>query len=113
MPAKIGKMTPYKSGRPPQVKTLIERNFKEILAAKMGTHFPDVIDAMISTAKGYETTTIAPDGTILQKKDKPDVQAGKLLFEYTLDKPKQEIAHSGTMGIVHLVASLEQDDDND
>lgn len=103
---------PKKFGRTRSVSHTLEHNFKQMLAEKMGVHFPDVIDAMTAMAKGYEQQRVLDDGTIKVDKSKPDVQAGKLLFEYTIQKPAQKVVHSGGMGIVHLVAQLEDGDDN-
>lgn len=108
----INSNQPAKFGKTRSVRHRVEHKFRDILAEKMTQHLPDVIDAMISTAKGYETTSVAPDGKLVIKKDKPDVQAGKLLFEFSIEKPKQEVAHTGSMGIVHLIAQLEQDDND-
>jgi len=111
--AKITTRRPYKNGRNPGQKALLERNFQEVLAEKMSVNFPDVVDAMVAMAKGYEEVKVSPDGTINQIKNKPDVQAGKLLFDFTLRKPEQKVTHSGSMGIVHLVAQLNAQDNDD
>lgn len=108
MPAIINTVRPYKNGKSPKVKTFIEANFNALLAEKMSANFPDVIDAMTAMAKGYQETKILTDGTIKVDKSKPDVQAGKLLFEYTLQKPTQKVEHSGGMGILHMIADIEQ-----
>lgn len=106
----INTVRPFKNGKLPKVANLIKANFQGILAEKMSIHLPDIVDAQISLAKGFSHTTVDSNGQIHEKKELPDTQAAKLLFEYTLEKPKQEVHHSGTLGIVALVAQLENGD---
>jgi hypothetical protein len=113
MPAKINTVRPYKNGKTPKVKTLVEANFREMLANSMSINFPDIITAQVSLAKGFQHTKEMPDGTLINKTELPDVQAAKLLFEYTMEKPKQTIEHKGTVGIVALVAQLENGDNDE
>lgn len=113
MPASINTVRPYKNGKTPKVKTLVEANFKAILAERMSRRFPDIVDAMIDASVGFEKDVLSKNGDVITLKDSPDTQAAKLLFEYTLEKPKQSVELKGTLGIVHLVAQLEHGDTNE
>lgn len=113
MSVSINTVRPYKNGKTPKLKTLVEAQFKQVLLEKMSKGFPDIVDAMISASTGFEKDVISKTGELLTVKDSPDTQAAKLLFEYTLEKPKQSVELKGTVGIVHLIAQLEHGDNDE
>lgn len=110
MPAIINTVRPYKNGKTPKVKTLVELNFKQVLADKMSERFHDIVDAQIEAATGFQKEILTKKGDIISVRDNPDTQAAKLLFDYTLEKPEQKVKLGGMVGIVQLVAQLEHGD---
>lgn len=111
MPANITTRRPSKYGRLPSIKREVAEHLKEVMIEAVKPRFKKMIEAQMDAAIGI--TTEQHDrrtGALYYTDEVPSAQSAKLIMEYVLDKPKQEVKHTGSMGIVHLVAQLEDGD---
>ena len=92
------------SGRPKLGKTLQATLIREQFMGWMVPIAREVFDALVDSAIGAKV--VSDDGSVYSKA--PDIAATRLLFEYTLGKPKEQIEHTGGIGIYHLISSLQE-----
>ncbi|MCX6819873.1 MAG: hypothetical protein NT019_01090 [Candidatus Adlerbacteria bacterium] len=78
------------AGAPISSRTLETQKIRELMLKRLKPRAKKVFDALIDAAENG------------------DVAATRLLFEYSLGKPKEQIEHTGNMGILHLISSLEK-----
>lgn len=97
-------------GNPRTVKKLVSERLREVMAKQVAREFEAINQAQIDLAKGGESVKVLKDGTKLIVTIPGDVNAARLLYSYVLGEPKQEIKHTGAIGIVQLVAQLEHGD---
>ena len=103
-------ITRSRLGNPRTVKKLVSERLREVMAKQVSREFEAINQAQIELAKGGESVRLLKDGTELIVKVPADVNAARLLYSYVLGEPKQEIKHTGAIGIVQLVAQLEHGD---
>ncbi len=95
-------------------RLLVER-IKNRMVQKMVEAMDPVLDAQIAAAKGgivLKTIKETKDGTFEELHEQaPSTNAAKFLTEFIMDKPKVVVEHTGAVGIVHLIKSLEEHDE--
>ncbi len=76
----------------PELRLKSDR-IRDIIQDKVLERIEDIVQAQISKS--------------IEEKD---TNAAKLLFDYASSKPEQKIKHTGGIGIVHLLQTLEAND---
>jgi hypothetical protein len=97
------------AGAPVSSRTLETQRMREMMLKRLKPRVKELFDALMDSAIGLRVTKEADGGDkefVYSKA--PDVGAAKLLLEYTLGKPKEQIEHAGGMSLFHLVSSLEE-----
>lgn len=112
MGIEIRQKQPLKFGRPPSVKTMVDNELKEVMLAVVQPRFKEIIEAQVEAAVGFKKTVLSKSGEVVVTQENPDVQAARLVLEYTMEKPKQTLEHQGSVNLIALVAQLEHGDTN-
>lgn len=105
-----------KKGRP---KGSIGKNnyvymkLRESLQKKVSKEWKEILQGQIDLAKGVviKKQVQLSNGKMVDKyyQERPDIQAGKLLMDQTIGKPKEQIEHSGSIkSIVEIVNDLDK-----
>ncbi len=111
MGANITTRMPQKFGRPPMIKHQVAQHLKEVMIKAVKPRFEEMIHAQLDAAIGVTTEKHdRKTGELYYTEEGPNPTAAKLLMEYVLEKPTQKVEHKGAVGIVHLVAQLEDGD---
>lgn len=96
--------------KPKVMKTVQAEAIREKFIEMVQSRHEALIEAQIKSALG-EVVLWRTDheGKTTTMNTAPDTQAAKFLYENAIGRPKERIEHSGAIGLVALVARLEQD----
>lgn len=112
-PSGIGGSRPN-SGKKPVLSSKYVQRMRQLMARKLDKELDEILTAQIDLAKGVATSEkVTKDGDVVEVRESPDTNAARLLFEFTLGKPKETIQHTGGIGILHLVKQLEEGDEEE
>lgn len=88
------------------------KRMKEIMEQVLESRFEEVVQAQIDAAIGVTSEKHdRKTGDLYYVEEGPNTAAAKLLMEQVLPK-EMKIQHSGGIGIVHLIKSLEDDNEH-
>lgn len=102
----------YRPGRPVSQQTLQTQQMRALMLKRLKPRAKEVFDALIGAAVGVTMVDYDKEGEEFTYEKAPDVGAARLLFEYCFGKPTEKIEHSGGIGIVQLIASLDKNNAN-
>lgn len=101
------------SGRPPTKRLFTER-FNALLEKKIEQRMGKMIDAQIDAAIGTTSEKYnAKNGEYIYVENAPSTAAFNTLADRTIGKPKDSVVHTGSIGVLHLIKSLNASDGNE
>lgn len=96
------------AGAPIASRTLETQQMRELMLKRLKPRVKELFDALFDSAIGVSITKESGGGEEFVYSKAPDVGAARLLLEYTLGKPKEQVEHAGSMSLFHIVSSLEK-----
>jgi hypothetical protein len=85
---------------------------RELMLKRLEPRARELFDALMDAAVGVRATTESGGEKFVYSKA-PDVGAARLLLEYTLGKPKEQVEHTGGMSLFHIVSLLQEQSKNE
>ena len=100
------------AGAPISSRTLETQKMRELMIKSLKPRAKEMFNSLIESAIGVRVIKEDSNGEEFVYSKAPDVGAARLLLEYTLGKPKDQVEHIGGMSLFHIVSSLERQNKN-